>query len=214
MGIVVADAQRACEILHIEDPNLSVKIENINFVNGEGEHGGAIDSIAKSLTLVNCTFANNIAYNGSSIYIQSDTHNPVTRNAGIVIQDTKLVVEDCLFQDNAALDDGGCIASLGGQVCIENSTFNHNYAASDESRGGAIYDNATGTRAMAYRDGNEDTSPLIVKNCSFYDNKAGKIGAAIYSEGRGLCLESSAFSRNNGTSAVYCLGWAGDREEL
>jgi hypothetical protein len=40
-GVVVADAQRACEVLHIEDSNLnlSVRIENINFVNGEGEHG-------------------------------------------------------------------------------------------------------------------------------------------------------------------------------
>jgi hypothetical protein len=160
-GVVVADAQRACEILQVEDTGLSIKIENINFVNGEWGHGGAIDSMAKSLILVNCTFTNNIVYNGSSIYIQPGTRNPFTRDAGVVIQDTKLVVEDCSFQDNTALGDGGCIASLGGQVCIENSTFNHNYAVSDKSRGGAIYDNASGARNVAYRDGGEDISPLI-----------------------------------------------------
>ena len=150
---------------------------------------------------MNCTFANNIAYNGSSIYTQPDTQNQVTKNAGIVIQDRNLVIEHCLFQNNAALGDGGCIANFGGQVCIENSTFYHNYAASNMSRGGAIYNNASGVRDIAAREGEEDI--LIVRNCSFSDNKAGLVGTAIYSEGTGLLLESSEFSRNNGTSPIY-----------
>ena len=51
VGLVVANAERNCEILHVENPNAAVKIENIVFVNGEGDHGGAIDSTAENLTL-------------------------------------------------------------------------------------------------------------------------------------------------------------------
>ena len=51
VGLVVADAERNCEILHVENPNAVVKIENIVFVNGMGNDGGAIDSNARNLTL-------------------------------------------------------------------------------------------------------------------------------------------------------------------
>jgi hypothetical protein len=60
-GVIVVDAKRDFGTSHIEDPNLSVTIKNLIFVNGISEHGGAINSVPKDLALVNCTFRNNVA---------------------------------------------------------------------------------------------------------------------------------------------------------
>jgi predicted outer membrane repeat protein len=125
-GLVVADANRSCEVLHIEDPNLTVKIENIVFVNGLGEHGGAIDNAAEELTLNDCILSNNIAYNGSCI-----------RNIG-----DELIIKDCRMVSNFAADYGGCIFDSESQIYAENVTFNDNYA---DKMGGVIYGNSSDT---------------------------------------------------------------------
>jgi hypothetical protein len=156
-GVVVVDAHRSYKVLDINNSQADIKLENINFVNGKGDYGGAIYSRAKSLSLMNCAFSSNIAYYCAGVY------------------------------------------QTEGSLLVESSTFDHNYAA---SRGGAVYYNTSFDENTATRDANDGLSPLIIRDTGFYGNKAGEVGTAIYSDSRGLCLESSTFSKNNGTSPI------------
>jgi predicted outer membrane repeat protein len=156
-GIVVANAERNCEILHVENPNATVKIENIVFVNGKGEHGGAVDSIAKDLTLINCTFLNNIAEEGASINnIQGDLHiinSSITRNLGfnsiIAIENGTLVLDNVNLVNNTAFQFCNGI-TISNTRCLWDVEEN-------------LVDNIK----------NNDTSDyqLIVRNCTFSNNQ-------------------------------------------
>lgn len=193
-GLVVADANRSCEILHIEDPNLHVKIDNIVFVNGLGEHGGAIDSIAKNLSLENCTLSYNLALNGSSICTQGDelhikgndiSYNFAAGDGTIISQNSNITIERCMFTNNTVLGNGSGVFNLDGNIYADRTTFYGNYA---DQKGGGIYHKG---------------ADLVLIKCTFEDNNAKDIGAAVYSEAKHLRLESSAINKNNGTSSVF-----------
>ena len=86
-------------------------------MNGNSARGGAIYSAAKELKLKNCSFSNNVAYNGACIY---------------QLDGTSLDVIGCAFRGNAAvlneimgiptgderIGNGGCIFSAGGALNV------------------------------------------------------------------------------------------------
>ena len=195
-GLVVFDAHRNCEILQTNNPNSVVSLENIVFVNGENVRGGAIYSAAKELKLKNCSFSNNVAYNGACIY---------------QVDGTSLDVIGCDFRGNAAvlneiigitagderIGNGGCIFSAGGAFNIVDSTLTNNYAHHD---GGAVYSNSTATNGMSIH-----SVDLVTRNSSFCYNNASGRGAAIYSDHNELVFESSVFDKNAGAGAIVSL---------
>ena len=171
-GLVVLDANWSCEILHIENPYATVKIKNIVFANGRGPDGGAVDSIAKSLILEDCTFVGDSAHEGSCIHSRGSTYakncsvtGNVARNTGaFTIDGADLTIDDCVFEDNYVLENGASI-----------------YCADD-----------VGSK-----------EPYIhITNSSFRRNNVSINGSAIYSKGRDVCIESSDFSNNSGTTPV------------
>ena len=195
-GPVVLDAHRTCEILQTNNFNSVVSLENIVFVNGENVSGGAIYSVAKELKLKNCSFSNNVAYNGACIY---------------QVDGTSLDVIGCNFGHNGAVSNhivgftevdtrignGGCIFSAGGAINIVDSTLDNNFAF---CHGGAVYSNASASYGV-----NICPAAFVVMNSSFCSNVATERGAAIYNDHNELNLESSVFDENSGAGAIVSL---------
>ena len=105
------DGQEANQILNIDNPKANVSVENILFTHGNGYDGGAIASQARSLTIKNCSFYDNMANNGSGVYQKSGN----------------LKVVNSTFKDNKAIYWGTAVYGKGGDVQLENSTFDHNF---------------------------------------------------------------------------------------
>ncbi len=143
----------------------SIYLYDLKFVNNNEcfEHGTICNG--GSLKLYNCTFYNNTAICGGAIY-----------NKGY------LSLNDCLFEFNAAFEDGGAIYNEGN-LKINNCTFINNDAEGD---GGAIatYDYAS------------------ISNSNFSGNQADSFGGAVYNhlineESFSFCeVISSNFSSN------------------
>ena len=185
----------------------SVYIYDLTFKNAKcsGGSGGAIYLEKNAhLTLENCVFENNKAYDdGGAIYMESGstltikntrfTSNSVevgvTRSddGGAIYSKGTLIIESCTFEKNSAYGDGGAIYSAGTFSISGSCKFNHNYASNN---GGAIY--------VKSDNGIEFT------NCEFKDNTARKYnGGAICSDGSGkTTLKNCNFTNNKVETTV------------
>ena len=110
----------------------TVTLENITVINGYARYGGAIDLEAGTLTLMNCNFRNNKAYDeGGAIYIGKwDAENDAT-----------LIAVNTTFTNNYAEREGGAIYiasdNLDGQSTSASfmlCTFLDNYQGEDDER--------------------------------------------------------------------------------
>ena len=110
----------------------TVTLENITVINGYAKYGGAIDLEAGTLTLMNCNFRNNKAYDeGGAIYIGKwDAENDAT-----------LIAVNTTFTNNYAESEGGAIYiasdNLDGQSTSASfmlCTFLDNYQGEDDER--------------------------------------------------------------------------------
>ncbi len=187
-GLVVIDAERSGELLNISGSNLRVKIENIVFVNGEGDHGGAIDSNAKNLTLINCAFINNVANEGSGIYSKGTElaifNSTFARNAAvdsvIFASRGKLRLENVTFRDNIAMDYCVAICCMNG---LTPDYKDYQFKGIDADR----------------HDGDFDT---VVKNCAFQNNtarrqKVGGLNVCITPVSGKTLIKNSNFTSNS-----------------
>jgi predicted outer membrane repeat protein len=163
----------------------TITFRNINFINGNSSvnPGGAI--LAHSTIIIeNCTFSNNYAQSGAAIMMNPGATGSqirdcnFTNNNGIyehpswgwgegAALDThadNTVIENCLFENNYAKNNGGALSSaLGSNNEIINCTFINNTA-----------DNNAG--AILIRD-----STVKVENCTFINNSA-SYGSAIFND--------------------------------
>jgi hypothetical protein len=100
--------------------------------------------------------------------------------AGMLLNDSSLVVRDCTFEDNvAAFNDGGAVAILlGGEQTFVHCTFTANAG----SRGAAIWMAGTGSQSAL--------------QCNFGDN----IGPAITAQSTGIRTLSQCSFHGNSTS--------------
>ena len=181
----------------------TLTVDNCNFTGNYAFNGGAIWNDG-NLTVKSSTFTGNSAFNGGAIYSEIDNYQgtePVT-----------LTVNNCTFTDNNANSgNGGAIYShISGYsgtgaltLTVNNCTFTGNNAT---YQGGAIYN-----AIYPYSGG-----PLTVTmdNCTFTDNNATSYGGAIYnyiysSQGTGAltaAVNNCTFTGNNATyygGAVY-----------
>lgn len=138
------------------------------FVNGEGPgavlagfhvthgdagsgDGGGVRCVDTTPTLRDCWFRFNQAGQGGAIHL---------RRGGAVI-------DDCLFEDNAASGTGGAIRAIDAAVTLRRCAFRDNVASAD---GGGV----------ALRRGT-----VAADDCAFVQNTAGDEGGAVQLDGTG-----------------------------
>ena len=207
------------------------KITNCNFTNNAAGAGGAIYGDASGLTVENCNFDHNNAFNsGSSIFtsekgltvLNSNFTNGHATTGGAVAGTTgdTIVISNSYFADNIADSYGGAVYwhTCSG-ISIYNSTFEHNQALA----GGAVDINDgigieiinstfTDNNATSERGGAVviwTTKNALVKNCTFTDNHANNaytgFGGALFTSGSIGTFINNKFENNTATKggAMY-----------
>ena len=173
--------------------------ESVNTVS----KGGAIVNNGADLTLIDCTFSNNVAH------VVTPAPPGVAISAGGAIWQSggSLVVQDCRFLDNRASGDiyqqqlggvflvnypqarGGAIFLTGGSAEISNSIFERNHLSNGlPSEGGAIY-SADGA--------------FLVSSSTLSANSADVLprGGAIYLGSGNLTVTNSTLANNTVAAA-------------
>lgn len=138
---------------------------NTGFANNTASDRGGAIYVRDGVTIDHCEFENNTANHGGAAYSCADYN----------------IISNSIFENNYAYDDGGAIYNndeYDSGLTVDNCDFRFNEADDD---GGAIY-----TYSGA------DT---VVKNCYFWENKAGYWGGAMC---RGVAY-SSTFNLNKAT---------------
>ena len=128
----------------------SPTIYDSKFDKNTNSYGGAIFNFSGSPFFMNCIFTQNKAFyqTGSTIY----------GNGGVMLNqaNSKIVLQNCIFSNNLADENGACIYNLGGGVTLYNCTFASNI--SKEGRVLAIdsaSDSSSFSNCILWDDGNE-----------------------------------------------------------
>lgn len=153
-------------------------------VDGGGLYG-ALGPLAGELTLVGCTFTDNLAArHGGAIALSSAE---------------KVLLAGCTFEDNEAGWWGGAVLISGaGSADLQLCTFRDNRTTDPlQGKGGAVF-LATGTFGG---------SPSLIEGCTFEDNVSG-IGGAVCA-GNSLRITDSRFVGNEASFQGGGLGLAG-----
>jgi len=159
---------------------MSLSIENIKFINGySSNRGGAINfMVPGKLTIKNCVFTNNKAKDGGAIAGSADG----------------LEIINCKFENNIASAGNGGAVDAGGsinKITISQSTFTNNKA----TNGGAISHHWGGHEFHGGK--------FLVSNCKFNNNKAVKLGEAIYYGSYHAGTVSTSTFTNNKKNSIY-----------
>jgi len=190
---------------------LDVHIENITFINGRGDYGGAIHAKAGDLSLEGCTFYKNAAYQGAGLY--SDGGNTS--------------INRCKVIDNVAVN--GIIAlPYGGRLVLENTEFGGNVAALASnslffidyssqvpraSRNQSNFHQKALNTLGGYSKGiYSNDLDLVINRCSFHDNAAkgnGEATSDIVAVGN-ILVANSDFRSNSGDSYGGAISVGGD----
>ena len=168
--------------------NKKYTIENCKFINCSAEEeGGALGLSHNNMDVKNCVFINNTATKGAGIMVGGIDH-PKGMD-GDNSHGHNITIENCYFEKNVAIEEGGAVHISGDNNTILKSEFYDNEAL----EGGAVH--ITGDNAAA-------------KDSIFDDNFAhGGKGAAIYVKGDNASLDNSKFTRHDSEmGTVYIEG--------
>ncbi len=162
--------------------NLEVEINDCEFEsNSAFNGGGAIASLASSLTINNSEFKSNVCdtIGGGAVYLNGFIGEPV------------LTINECTFSDNQSKLNGGAILLTGanGACKSENSIYENN-STFIVGQGGAIC---------------IESGSLKVTNDAYLNNTA-LDGGAIYTAGDSLNIMGATFNGNNADAnggAIY-----------
>jgi hypothetical protein len=182
-------------------------ISGCNFNNCAGSNGGAVNSLGCQLTIIGCSFTNNIAFGkkggadrgpegqggiGGAVYMDGCSQNA---------DKPQLLVADCFFKDNHANDHAGAIFAFTRPEADSNAIFHacifENSTVSDDAcvaHGGAIY-SQHGNGFYTY--------------CTFSNNKTPKIGGAVFmAVDRKVRIANCEFYGNKGRGGLIetCSG--------
>ena len=184
--------------------------------------GGAIDSDATDLNLIDCSFVANKAFGtyaaGGAVYLSCDNteqdssitncifrENRVEYGGGaIFLEFSSPLITDCTFTDNSSEHQGGALNCWDSSYpAVVGCTFTSNTA---QQYGGAIYGGPGISQCSFVANSAErggavygGSYPLTIANCIFVRNRAEYAGA-IESEGD-LTLTDSLLAEN--TAAVW-----------
>ena len=123
--------------------NAAVILKNINFINGNADSGGAIYCENGNLTIINCNFSNNNAYDNE------------LEGGAIDFAGDELSIDNSIFANNTATLNSGAINFNGISLSINNTEFKSNKA---EEFAGAI--------------GVDEASDIKIINTNFDNNNA------------------------------------------
>lgn len=210
----VLDGAKKSSILCIEADNVTIR--DITFKNAKGDlQGGAITLKGNNITMVNCRFISNDAYNGAGIYW-------LGRDG---------FISNCTFEKNTAEGYGGAFMWAGPaefsdlynpfnltgneRFTMENCRFVKNTA----EEGGAVYAASGYFLSDDYRDGEIIRClPTEMIGCEFESNRANRAGALYWGEAcqasgsiihvNNITVKKSKFSKNKADwgSAIYLDG--------
>ena len=208
----ILDGKGKNRILKV-DNSINVTLQNIVFKNAylNDSSGAAIWAKGCAITLVNCTFINNMALSGGVFYANLGGNkiinctfdsNIANRSGGAInINGEGNTIIDNAFKNNKATIDGGAIyLSNGNGEEIKNNIFINNSAT---RHGGAINLNQTGVS--------------IFKNNTFIDNTASNMGGAariIISNSNGKTTISNNKFKSNTAENGGALHIAGSNVEI
>ena len=208
----ILDGKGKNRILKV-DNSINVTLQNIVFKNAylNDSSGAAIWAKGCAITLVNCTFINNMALSGGVFYANLGGNkiinctfdsNIANRSGGAInINGEGNTIIDNAFKNNKATIDGGAIyLSNGNGEEIKNNIFINNSAS---RHGGAINLNQTGVS--------------IFKNNTFIANTASNMGGAariIISNSNGKTTISNNKLKNNTAGNGGALHIAGSNVEI
>jgi predicted outer membrane repeat protein len=100
--------------------------------------------------------------------------------------DAEVTISRVWFKDGRATSNSAALRIEGRTVTLESCIFSGNRTSDTYANGGAIYKVGSGT--------------LNVKGCTFYDNRAGYYGGAIYLGAGTLTLAGNLFYGNTANS--------------
>jgi predicted outer membrane repeat protein len=177
-------------------------LSQVMFTENAAVQGGAVYATDSQVTLTSSTFNSNRAQGNNQTRRLAASEVPPAGGGAIfwskdVASATSLVIEDCIFENNAAPGlSGGAMYIAGSSYAsvqgadarvyssVTRATFNHNTA----HQGGAI--SATSTFPFAVR--KAERWRLRVAATSFTNNEASRNGGAVSSHG--TTVENSATS--------------------
>jgi hypothetical protein len=149
-------------------------------------------SITLQSRLPNITKSLTIEGNGVTL-ISNSASDILLINSGVV------TIRRVHFKNGRGKNDGGAIYHYYGKLILESCIFSDNSATGSETRGGAIYSSSSGN--------------LIVRGCTFYNNKANyttsgvsKGGGAIHRFDSGATLTGNLFYGNTNNTAFFAAG--------
>lgn len=193
-GFTVTNGRRAVTISYTSTPRINPIIANCTFTENSALEGGAIQIYSRVfLQLINCWFENNTATwtSGGAI------HNDIA----------SLLIQQCFFISNRALQEEGNIKNGGGAIfndgqygtpyCdIASSVFLYNFA---QEQGGAV--------------GNFEGAVTNIVNSSFIENEAtgANGGGAVYNSNSSISINFCDFI---GNSTVYGGGAINNSDSL
>ena len=151
--------------IYVDENSRKIDIINSTFVKNSADEGGAVSIEASDVTLSGSEFYENNATNGGAVYIGGSGEMNKIQNS--------------IFTDNIATENGAGICWNGSAGEIAGSEFYNNTAAN----GGAIY--LTG----------EDTKANII-NSTFKYNNATKNGGAIDCNAENIGIYNITFNSN------------------
>ncbi|WP_171776166.1 Ig-like domain-containing protein [Methanobrevibacter ruminantium] len=156
--------------------NAYLNIDNCTFTDNQADSEGAIYIITDNVTIRNCLFDKNYAYNYGAAIFSWDHDN--------------IKVENSRFIENHARNEGGAIYFLGKNCQIYGCLFEGNRVSNFYSFGGAVFMEISG----------EDTSIL---DCSFKNNSALYKGGALYisyGSSEKIAIINSSFEDNSASN--------------
>ena len=116
----ILDGQGMTEIFFIEN-SANIMMQDITFINGNFDDGGAVIATYSNVQIIDCTFINNTAsLMGGAIML--------------TLVDAEVI--NSTFENNKAISDGGAIGFIGGNVKIEGCIFTNNTSEGSSIVGG------------------------------------------------------------------------------
>lgn len=180
------DGSNRAKIFKIVSDNVVLKNIRIINANTYDSKGSAIFSTGHGVSIINCTFINNVAYDGT-IYLSdaiaclSHCHfedNLAANGGAIYLSNSQASVLNSSFVNNDAILYGGAIYSNMANLSVEKSSFVNAFAT---FKGGAIY---------------SINSSMNISKSNFSGNLANDKGGAINLEDSNASVEGSSFTDN------------------
>ena len=188
-------------------------IINCTFINNHAsEVGGALGSSHNYLHVENCTFINNTAKKGAAFMVGGIDHGLDGNNR----EGHYNTMKNCYFYNNTGTEEGGAVHIWGDYCTAEDCLFEDNFAVN--GNGAAIFVkglNASVINSEFYKHLCERGTIYIeganasVINSTLKHNIASLGGAGVYIQGNNSLIYNSTFEDNNATvhgGAVHAHG--------